>query len=375
MIGSLNSAVVLTPADVRVIRRYVHAKYASLPGGKRAEIVAAAVRQTVNRRLPDLPADVKERIAGKLIRQCLVNEHRAIEPDDVLDVCATVALPDPAMEAVIVDSVLRWVQERAPGQWSGERLAARLYGQRRFTGGSGKASSDAGYPLAIHSHEHGEIVSQAAAATDKPTRFSAAAIPRLAWIAAAIVLAGGVAMAAWWSEEEAALPTVPPAPSVAVESPALQAPSPDVGMPESLRYREVDEAAVKAYLISRDSMLADEPYYSAILDSGRRHDVNPLLLFAITGQEQGFVPKSAKQAKRIANNPFNVYHSWEKFNTEIGQSADIAARTVSRQADKRPEGFDPFEWLNETYAEDPNWAKGVRILFNQLSSLQGAPNR
>lgn len=363
----MENAALLTPADVRVIRRYVHAKYASLPGGKRADIVATAVRQTVNRRLPELPADVKDRIADRLIRQCLVGERRAIEPKDVLDACASVALPDPAMEALIVDPVLRWMQERAPGQWSGERLAARLYGRQKPQGAGEDGSFAA--ELAAAGEVTGEAGHYADAARDGRRPFSAAAVPKLAWAAAVALLVGGLTAAAWLGEEDAAKPLPPPDPVATVEVRELQAPSPDVGMPEWLRYQEFDAAAVIAYLQGRDSLLADEPYFSAIVDSARQHDVHPLLLFAITGQEQGFVPKTAKQAKRIANNPFNVFHSWEEFNTNIGQSADIAARTVSRQGSKRPEGFEPFEWLNETYAEDPNWANGVRLIFAKLTSL------
>lgn len=369
----MEHASLLSPADVRVIRRYVHAKYAALPGGKRAEIVATAVRQTVNRRLPELPSDVKERIAGRLIRQCLVSERRAIEPEDVLDACASVALPDPAMEALILDPVLRWMQERVPGQWSEERLAARLFGQRMRQDGDCLDSLFSDRRPA--GREPGDADSLSAAAIAAQRRFSAAAVPKLAWAAAVCVLAGGIAAAAMLSEEESAPPQSMTASPVTVESSFMQTPSPDVGMPESLRYREIDAAAVKAYLNGRDSLLADEPYFSAIVNGAQEHDVNPLLLFAITGQEQGFVPKSAKHAKRIANNPFNVFHSWEEFNSDIGHSADIAARTVSRQASKRPEGFDPFEWLNETYAEDPNWANGVRLLFDKLTSLQGSYNR
>ncbi len=374
VISAMGNAVLLSPADVGVIRRYVHAKYAALPGRERAEIVATAVRQTVNRRLPDLPADVKERIAGRLVRQCLVSERRAIEPEDVLDACASVALPDPAMEALILDPVLRWMQERAPGQWSGERLAARLFGQQLLQDGARETSF--AVDLLPAGRELEETAELAGAALDKRRRISAAAIPKLAWAAAVVVLVGSIAATAYLSgKEEAILLEPASAPLPAIEFPVLQAPSTDIGMPDAMRYREIDTTAVKAYLNGRDSLLADEPYFSAIVDSARQHDVSPLLLFAITGQEQGFVPKSAKHAKQIANNPFNVFHSWEEFNTDIGHSADIAARTVSRQASKRPEGFDPFEWLNETYAEDPNWANGVKLIFDKLMSLQDLPYR
>jgi hypothetical protein len=158
------------------------------------------------------------------------------------------------------------------------------------------------------------------------------------------------------------LPESPPA-AVILDAPA------DTGVPPIFRYREIQADAVKEYLKSRDSLLADEPYFTAIISQAEAFDLNPLLLFAIAGQEQGFVPRSSKHASKIANNPFNVYHSWQHFNTDISHSAEIAARTIVRRSALLPEGYDPFVWLNMTYAEDPNWARGVRQLFEKLSSL------
>src|SRR5690606_7833302 len=117
------------------------------------------------------------------------------------------------------------------------------------------------------------------------------------------------------------------------------------------------------YLESKSSVLADQPYFDAIISAAEDFDLHPVLLFAITGQEQGFVPKTNKQHKEIANNPFNVFHSWQDFNTNIEQSAEIAARTVFNLSKDRPDDVDPFTWINRKYAEDPKWSDGVRSIF------------
>ncbi|WP_123040618.1 glucosaminidase domain-containing protein [Cohnella candidum] len=355
----MENAALLSPADVNVIRRYVQTKYAPLSGAKRAEIVATAIRQTIQRRLPELPAEFKERIADDLIRRCLVVEQREIRPDDVLDVCAEIELPDPSAEAMFLDPILRWMNERAPGKWSPELLMNRLL----------RKEPAAVLAQAEFSAEFGTLAAEAlplpALPRTRPGWDIFGRVPRPALAMAVLVLAGGIAAGVLLGR---------PAPETSEQplpSPVLQLPVPsaDVGMPTQLRYRDIDTAAVKSYLRSRDSMLADEPYFSAIVNSAKEHDVNPLLLFAVTGQEQGFVPKSNKNAKKIANNPFNVFYSWEEFNTDIGDSADIAARTLSRQGSKRPEGYEPFDWLNQTYAEDPNWSDGVKRIFDKLNSL------
>jgi hypothetical protein len=72
-------------------------------------------------------------------------------------------------------------------------------------------------------------------------------------------------------------------------------------------------------------------------------------------------------ALEIANNPFNVFHSWKEYNTTITQSARIAARTVVNSSKNRPDGIDPFTWINRRYAEDQLWADGVRSIWTSMS--------
>lgn len=138
-----------------------------------------------------------------------------------------------------------------------------------------------------------------------------------------------------------------------------------------LQYKTINETALKDWLINRGSMLAEEPYFSTILEAAASYNINPLLMFAITGQEQGFVPKSHHRALEIVNNPFNVYGSWQDFNTSIEDTAFIAARTIINLSKGCPEDADPIKWLNKKYAEDPKWHLGVTALLKQLEEVAG----
>jgi hypothetical protein len=55
------------------------------------------------------------------------------------------------------------------------------------------------------------------------------------------------------------------------------------------------------------------------------------------------VPKENKQAKKIANNPFNVHHSWQAYNTGIADSAHIASKTILSISRTRPEDTHPIQ--------------------------------
>jgi hypothetical protein len=138
-------------------------------------------------------------------------------------------------------------------------------------------------------------------------------------------------------------------------------------LPAMLQYKDVNRERLVQYLDSKDSMLSESEYMEPIFDAAKQFDIDPLLLFAITGQEQAFVPRSHKKAEQIINNPFNVFHSWQEYNTTIRKSAEVAARTIARLSKDRPSGTDPFTWINREYAEDPHWADGVRSIWNAIT--------
>lgn len=139
-------------------------------------------------------------------------------------------------------------------------------------------------------------------------------------------------------------------------------------LPDYLMYKNVHITNLREFLKSRNSRLAEDSYLLTILSVCENFNLNPLILFAITGQEQSFVPNSNDNADKIANNPFNVFGSWIKYNTNIEDSATIAARTVVNLCKDKPDNVDAITWVNRKYCEDKNWSKAVRSIFKQLEA-------
>lgn len=137
-------------------------------------------------------------------------------------------------------------------------------------------------------------------------------------------------------------------------------------LPKDFKHRRVNQNALRDYLIKRNSLLAKEPYFSIIINTSMEFNINPILLFSIAGHEQAFVPQDHKYAQRIANNPYNVFQSWINYNTDIEDSSKIACRTIINLLRDRPNREDPFQWMNRKYAEDKNWWKGVKSIYNML---------
>ncbi len=144
----------------------------------------------------------------------------------------------------------------------------------------------------------------------------------------------------------------------------------DVKLPQEFKYKDINKESLNQYLDKKNSILTNDEYLDTILKIAEEKQINPILLIAIIGQEQGFVPRNHRQALRIINNPYNVYGSWIEYNTNLEDSTYIATETLINRLSKLPPNTDPFIWTNRTYAEDINWWKGVKYFFSELSDLE-----
>jgi putative ABC transport system permease protein len=135
-------------------------------------------------------------------------------------------------------------------------------------------------------------------------------------------------------------------------------------------YTAVAKEPLRLWLIKQDSLLAEDPYLSTIMETALQYNIHPFLLIAIAGQEQSLVPQSHKNALKIVNNPFNVHHSWKDYNTDIADSSQIAAKTILHLVKGRPNDIQPLVWINRKYAEDSKWHLGVEAYFKQMLLLK-----
>lgn len=367
----MRAAALLSRGDVSAIRAYVRAKFASLPEAGQADIVADAIARAIRARLPDWPEALKTQVADKLIAACIVAERREVYPADVLGACAGMKVQD----EVHAERLLGWLSDRTQIERTLDEILLRTEDglvwrtDPAFMALQIAMREDEAWPApaaAGSTDAHGGMPSAAVAVHPmRPVRRMRQTARLIAVVVLLVVTALSPALG------QALDKSGDPADSrLAASYTNVAEPSP-MHAPETapFAFAPFDDAAVKSYLVGRESVLAEEPYFGAIVESARQHNIDPLLLLAVAGQEQGFVPKTAKQASRIANNPFNVYHSWQEYNTSIHDSSDIAAKLLAKLRAGIPAGEEPFAWLNRTYAEDAGWADGVRALYAKLSGL------
>ncbi|MUT67366.1 glucosaminidase domain-containing protein [Paenibacillus sp. NEAU-GSW1] len=370
-------AYVLSPNDISKIRRYVQHKYAEMPHERKVEIVADAVGRIIHKQLPEFEIELKKQLTAALIRTVVVERQVAVRTDDIFEVCLNEL---DRTDKPVIEQLRRWTEQhlnsqidslrfvqlldeltcstdlaQVEGALSWQRLKERIGDERkRAESGSDSSSPALADVIALP-------VQMPHSATEKA---NAARVYRpYVYGLLCLLLIGTMAVFGW---------SMTPFSGHNKEQPKVQIVDPEPvkpigdGLPAELRYTQVDKQWLASFLESKSSILAEKAYMNEIIASAEAFDIHPLLLFAITGQEQAFVPKTNKYARKIANNPFNVFHSWKEYNTTIRDSADIASRTIVRLSKNRPEQIDPITWINREYAEDPNWSKGVSTIFASM---------
>lgn len=137
-------------------------------------------------------------------------------------------------------------------------------------------------------------------------------------------------------------------------------------LPTDMQYQDVPNEELRLWLDERQSKLASDERLTTIIQTADDFNIHPYVIVAIAGQEQSFVPRDHPDAAEIINNPYNVFHSWRDYNTDLQDATEIVSRTITTLSADRPEGMDVFQWMNRKYAEHDEWWIGVRQIYDQI---------
>ncbi|NEW05767.1 hypothetical protein GK047_07010 [Paenibacillus sp. SYP-B3998] len=324
----VNKSIIDDVAMIK-IKQYIERKHPEFTSSQKAALLANAVHRIIDQHLPDFEEKTKKTVRGELLTQLGSKERFTLMTTHIFETCKKLNLEESDKNQLTL--------------WTNQHQPANM--------------------------EEGSAVSQHEESSQERLwglRFSW----RLACVGSlilALVLIispqgeGGIFHQKQIGTEEA----IPAEPTIQLPASVL---------PSEYTYRDLQTDKLKAWLQAKQSLLAEEPYFTAILTAAEESNIHPLLLFAITGQEQAYVPKDRKQAKQIANNPFNIYNSWKTYNTNITDSARIASKTILTISRNRPVEAHPIAWLNTKYAEDPNWWIGVTSIFEKMrKEIEGNP--
>lgn len=404
IIDELKASSVLTKEEIERIKLYVKKKYPNNSSKENALILSSTIYQIIDRNLEGINVENKQNIKKSILQSTILNDKRDILKWDIFHACTTQLKENPQMKT----SIISWINKNQKNTLSKESFEEYVASIDNTSAGLDLSYLDVklspSYEVAKHkTYEHKvfkyhRLLSLKLNFKNKILKYkneaslhfhsvseeigthlesiSSKILSRKVTLSLLILLILSLYSLNNLVMDSSMLKYKLENKSIVVQN---HVPGIDISelyvkdamsyhphLPDYFNYKDIDKGKLLEFLNIRNSILAEEPYFSAIIRSSKEFNLNPHILFAITGQEQSFVPKNHEDAKKIANNPFNVFHSWQEYNTDIYDSSRIAARTVINLAKDKPADMDIFDWINTKYASDKSWGNGVKEIFEDL---------
>lgn len=371
VLQELKEIAIISPTEVMALQEHLKKQYPNYTNLQRAQLFAKTIHQRLDNILCAFDTDLQKQIKFTLLRNSVQQANFSINALDIVNTYRHLEANIPNAPVLTAEPLMHWLNQNYHKTLSVSDITALTQLLNQDTTLSAlPTTSVLKEPFSLSKKAWQEKLYQTLQILNRYWQ----QIGRFQKIFASISLIGFLASCAMLQVSHHCTMTLNQFAQYPVPLPIpLEMGRAANHLQDHLQYKAIQEDALKAYLKERHSLLAEEPYFHAILDAAEEFNVNPLLLFAITGQEQGFVPQSHSHALKIANNPFNLYGSWETYNTTIQETARIAARTVINLGKNCPPDTDQIAWINRSYAADPNWHLGVSYFLTELEAATSLP--
>lgn len=374
--------------DVSALRAHIESRHPEHDSQLRAELMAEGINRMLDSALTGLEPEVRESIRKKLISEHLIAGRQSILKMDVLNrVLALDLKPDQLLAKTWGWYVLNtghsvpltdFMEQVSPYLPHRVREAIRDAEALSLSYQASARRQEPSAPTTPGRTKKGPFTAAEVLSRMKAYRLTPRGW-RVVLAAACLAAAAAVVPAVLKQWPQGPAPETGAPLTSAVFAPPQEyrpdsaAPQLDSALakPGYLRYRNISIERLKEYLERKNSMLLSADYLDQLLSYSLEKDLNPLLLIAIIGQEQNYVPQGHRYAARIIENPFNIYGSWETHPVGFTASMKEACYTINLALADRPPYVDPFVLINGRYAEDPHWYLGVKVIFRDLMAVAG----
>ncbi|WP_051931778.1 hypothetical protein [Clostridium sp. KNHs214] len=382
VLNKLNNIKILDKEDIVTIKNYIDNKYSENVSSKNSQILSHTISSIIYNNLKGLPEELKSDIKKEVLVNLLINGKKIVTFKDVFEICINYNgirydLPEKLVDWISLNTKMEFTTSELQQcfkdlGFKDINVNISTNEDKEELANKNLCSKDQAYKqnnenTLLHSNIEEYKKSKNYLIKQLIGWKKLKKIPGMVIvIITSIILLGGIGKA-YYSNVIGKQQIKENSMVKEEKNKSIKSKYVNSHMPKYMRYKKINEAKLKEFLCKRSSLLVEEPYFSTIISVAEEFNVNPILLFSITGQEQNFVPKNSANSKKIANNPFNVYHSWIEYNTDIDDSTKIASRTIINLSKDMPKDEDPFEWIGKRYAEDKRWSKGVKAIFKELT--------
>ena len=356
-IEELSNNQVISRADILLLKQYISKKYVNYTSKEKSNVLSRAVYQVLDKSVHGLNQHYVNLVKKDILKDTILKNGDPVFFSDILKLCVSPENKSRDFE----DTLLNWINLHIKNKISKTDL--EIYSSCISSTGD-KTQIDIDLKNIIKSKSSGYTCNNRFNTTDIASKLKHNFKPLLIGSFASLIII--FFLINCLSVNHSIVRRDTQSSNISSKTADIKNKSTKVTMLVTFNYKEINRSNLKKFLTLHDSLLAEEPYFSTIISVSKQYNLNPFILFAITGQEEGFVSKQNPNSIKIANNPYNVYHSWQKYNTDIKDASEIASLTVINLSKDMPEKEETFHWINRQYAEDPNWSKGVKTIYQAL---------
>lgn len=350
----------LSAEDIIVLKNYIEEKHKQSTNVEKAKILANAVHRIVDKNLPDVDISYRINIRQKIINKAISSRESTISKYDIFD--SYISIADKSNS--FFDGLVLWINQNVKSKVTNTQIQQyykMVNSSKQHRAIAVAIPEKKAEEKALRWYRRNRVKGLFNPLNFKYTMGITAAVFIVLFNLVLLRIPNSVAVFKNKTKPSHIMGTY-------LANGAKEKENKFSSIPDNFKYKNINRTVLKKFLLTKKSLLGVEPYFSNIISVAKEYNVNPLLLFAIAGQEQGFVPRLSGASRAIVNNPFNVYHSWKAYNTNLKDATKIVCATLINLCKDRPKDVDALTWINRKYAEDRNWAHGVSLIYNSLEN-------
>jgi len=305
----LKNKKVISKSDVLILKQYINKKYSSYTQVQKLNVLTTSIHQVLDKNIDGIEKDYTTKLKQEILKNTLLKDGSTVFLIDIFNTC----ISEKNAKNNFYESIVNWVNSKVKNKISLSELEQfdiqlEITKEKEITIEPEKA------PPAVIKTENlkSEIEPKQLINAKVKTILTSKAVR----ICACTVFIFCVLLKNTSNIKSILNPSKSKSTKISAKKTVKKSENfiasikiVNSNVPSYFNYKDINKNSLKRYLHEKNSLLGEEPYFSTLITVAKNFNLNPLVLFAITGQEQSFVPASDKDAKKIVNNPFNVFHS------------------------------------------------------------------
>lgn len=286
-IEELSSKKVLSKDDIILLKQYIAKKYAKYTKKQQSDVLSRAIYQVIDKSTSGLDKHYINLVKNVILKNTILKNGDPVLFSDILNLCISIGDSSDDLK----HTLLNWINLHIENKISKTDL--EIYCSKNSSVSTiVKVNTNLDFIIKTNYAVNNEI----AITSISPKSKNKLSLLLLGFLSIILIV---FAFTTCLTIHSTILEKHNQISNRASRAAAIKNKTPKTNILVYFKYKEIDKSKLIIFLNSHNSLLAEEPYFSTIIAVSKQYDLNPLILFAITGQEENFVSKQDSNSKKL----------------------------------------------------------------------------